>query len=690
MYEFVDTIEASVSDVLPAEALSINGEYIENLIPGYRTLNVQGREALSPDVVSFTTGVRDGSRLKSKRYPERIITVTYQLAAESNEAFREAYNQLGAILDVEEAELIFSDETDKFFVGTPCTIDAVPPGKNAVVGKFEILCTDPFKYSVIEYDAEPDLDKSSILINYGGTYKSFPTLEAEFFNEDESDASLTGDGDCGYVAFFNENKKIIQLGDPNETDTESYAKSQTLVTQKFQEETAWGTIPQTNWATNTGKVSSDSFEQLGNMSMQVASYLVTTAPSTSATLLKTTSKAETPYFDYKVTAKTSGRTETSVKVEVTVTASLNKTTNYFGGKRGLKGSIKFGNGDWHSVTIKKEASAQWKSNSGHTTSITVTVDDLEADTTVLENIKFKVERTDSLGKAGILDETACSNLPISVYTAPVPDTWYLMPESYGSSSVWHGPSITRTIPADAAGDVGAANFTFTYKQKMAIGSGNTASQELGAFQALLISGSGTSRKIVAGVNVFKNKSGKKANLRFYVNGKTVKTMEIDLSHNNKYFGNNSASKNITTVKTSTITKVGKKVSFNIGGIKKTFTDSSIANTAVKEITFMIAQYGTKPALSYNGLYWAKFVKNNCDTWEDIPNKFSANDIVTADCKNGEVYLNDTPTPSLGALGNDWEDFYLTPGLNQIGFAYSDWVADDYAPTFRIRYREVFL
>ena len=162
MYDFIDTVEASVGDVLPAEALSINGEFIEELIPGYRTLNVQGREALSPEVVSFTTGAMDGSRLKSKRYPERILTVTYQLVAESNEAFREAYNKLGAILNVEEAELIFNDENDKFFVGTPCTIDAVPPGKNAVVGKFEILCTDPFKYSVNEYDAEPDLDTSSI------------------------------------------------------------------------------------------------------------------------------------------------------------------------------------------------------------------------------------------------------------------------------------------------------------------------------------------------------------------------------------------------------------------------------------------------------------------------------------------------------------------------------------------------
>ena len=75
---------------------------------------------------------------------------------------------------------------------------------------------------------------------------------------------------------------------------------------------------------------------------------------------------------------------------------------------------------------------------------------------------------------------------------------------------------------------------------------------------------------------------------------------------------------------------------------------------------------------------------------DIPNKFSADDVVEADCKNAEILLNGTPAPSLGALGNDWEDFYLTPGLNQIGIAYSEWVSAECAPQFKVKYREVFL
>lgn len=687
MYEFRDVNETSEGGMLPSEALSINGEYIENQISGYRTLNVTGREALSPDVVTFETGVRDGSKIKSKKFPERIITVKYQLISESNEAFREAYNKLASILNVEEAELIFNDEQDKFFVGTPCIIGAVTPGLNSVIGEFEILCADPFKYSVVEYEAEPDTADNIISLNYNGTYKAFPTLEAEFFNEDEAGGALSGSGDCGYVAFFNENEKIIQLGNPDETDTESYAKSQTLVNQKFMTETAWSNA-EMNWATNSGKLPTDT-TQLGNYAMAVSAYLHTTAPTTSGTLLTVTSKSAAPNIKYTLTAQTSGRTEKSVNVKVTIVAALEKSSNYFGRGFGLKGSVKIGSGDWNAVTIKS-TSAYWKGSSGHTVTLTIKVKDLTADTNLLEDIKFKVERTDSTGgKSGILDETACDDLAVSKYTAPAPNGWYLSPQSFGTNTGWHGPAITRTIPADAAGDVGAKNFTFSYNQKMAIGHDSTATQEIGGFQVMLTSGSGADRKIVAGVCIRKSASGNKATLDIYFDGKKRDLREIDLSLRNRFFGDNYGS--AVSVKTSTITKNGRTIIFNIAGLLYTFVgNSNFANATVNEITFVMERYGTKPPLTYNGLYWAKFVKNNCDTWADIPNKFSANDVISADCKSGEIKLNDTLSPALGALGNDWEDFYLTPGLNQIGFSYSSWVDADYAPKPKVRYREVFL
>lgn len=687
IYNFVDTIEASENSVLPSEALKLNGEYIENIIPGYRTLHVAGREALSPELDYFETGIRDGATRKYKRYPGRYITVTYQLLAGSNEAFRDAFNALGGVLDVEDAELIFADEPDKYFTGTPSLIGEIEPGRNNVIGEIEFFCEDPFKYSIIEYEATADLDEKSVLIDYNGTYKSFPKLRAEFYNEEQASEdgetvkALTGSGDCGYVAFFNEYEKIIQLGDPEEVDgEEAYEKSQTLLNLLFNKSTSWGTAAKSLFGVNSGITSSEVVQQAGTLGMGVASYAVPANPaSTSGTLLSVSSYANSPTVKYNVSAKTSGRTANSVKVTVSITGSLGSNSSYFLSGYILTASIYIG-GAWRNVTLKKSTD-KWRGKTGHTKNLTFTVTGLAATTSALTGIKFKVTRGDDYGTAGILGETACKNLPISQYVDDTPETYYLAPASFGSGSDWHGPSITRVLPADASGEIGATDFTLTYSQKMSIGSKSSDINQLGAFQVLLVSGSGTSRKVVAGVNVYKGGSGKKAKLRFYINGAVAETMVIDLSYNNKYFQSG---------KSSTISKSGQTVTFNISGIKKTFRDSAITSEAVKEVTFTMTQFGTKPALSYNGLYSVKFVKNNCDTLKDIPNKFSASDIVEADCKNGEILLNGINDMSLGALGNDWEGFYLTPGLNQIGFAYSDWLSDEYAPEVKVLYREVFL
>lgn len=555
MYNFVDTNGYAEGTALPSEALKINGVYLENKVTGYRTLYVKGREMLAPDIETYETGVRDGSTLQSKRFPARTITVGYQLIASSAEAFRAAFNALNAALDVEEAELIFADEPDNFFIGTPFGRGDVPTGRNAITGEFDILCADPFKYSCTEYEVTPTLDDgTTFAIQYNGTYRSYPTLVAEFADEDDdTTGGLTGNGDCGYVAFLSDDAAIIQLGDPDEPDTEDYAKSQTLTKQIF---TSYNATVAAKWPINTGRTSSSA---------------------------------------------------------VTATGT---------------------------VVVGKDA----------------------------ENIRM------------------------------------LVANSYGTGTEWHGPSITRTIPADASGHVGARNFRLSYKQRMCMGQGKKDTKQRGLFQCLLVNVNGSERTIVAGLSVNKNKTGKQALLKLYVNGKTVHTQYIDLTYHNKYFGYKKVvtekikkkgkvikkKRIIQPVLSSTIRKYGKTVTFNIGGIKKAFKVSAIANTEVHEITFLMGKYASVTPLTYNGLFWAKFISDSCETFRDIPNKFSAGDVVEADCEDGEIYLNDARAPELGALGNDWETFYLEPGTNQIGVAWSDWVPAGSAPSCKIRYREVFL
>lgn len=669
IYAFRDINEEVSLIPLPSEAMQINGVYIENEIEGYRTLYVKGRESLSPEFETVEINTKDGSMRKSRKYPARIITVGYQLRADSAEAFREAYNRLGGILNVNDAELIFNDEADKFFTGTPSLVGEVSPGSNTVTGEIEITCFDPLKYSVLEHEATAD-ESGSVFIDYNGTYKAYPVLEADFYKENEGDGTaLNGTGDCGYVAFFNENEKIIQCGDPAEEDgTSVYEKSQTLINQTFEDSAAWGSTAKALWSENAGVLLPAGTAKNGTVGMKIASYAAPANPATTSAVVLSNARSDvgSPYVNYSVRLTASARNTNSVRITVTVTAALWTSGSWLYNGYPLTGSLYIG-GSWHNITIKGSGE-KWRGSTAHTASTSFTVTGLTADQTTLNGIKFKVTAVD----AGKLNERSCSALSIAKYAADVPDTYFLGATSYGSGTGYRAATISKLIPADSAGDAGATDFTLTYRQKISIG--KDGDSQTGAFQLQLTDAQGVS---VAGLRIVKNKAGKTGSIIFYVNGEAVQTNDVDLSHGN-------------SIEVSSITKSGEKLTFDAGGLKAVITDASVKQMKAVRITIGFEQYASLTPLTYNGIYWVKFIKNNCDTWQDIPNKFSANDVLEADCKAGEIYLNGVRSPQLGALGNDWETFYLVPGINQIGVVYSSWVASEYAPGIKVRYREAFL
>ena len=147
LYNFTDTSNYTPGMNIPGEAVSIGGVVLENEIDGYRTLFVKGRESLSAEIKSTERGA-DGSVYHGKRYPERVITVGFQMLAKTDADYRNKFNKLAQLLNVEQAEIIFNDEPDKYFVGTPGEVGEIEPGRNKVTGEFQIVCADPFKYSV--------------------------------------------------------------------------------------------------------------------------------------------------------------------------------------------------------------------------------------------------------------------------------------------------------------------------------------------------------------------------------------------------------------------------------------------------------------------------------------------------------------------------------------------------------------
>lgn len=219
MYDFVDTNQAAGSSSLPAEAMSYNGVYLENEVPGYRTLHVYGRELFKSDVSDKQIKGIDGSTYYGKNYPPRTITVTYSLKAQSNTAFRDAFNKLNQILDAEQVQIIFADEADKYFIGTKIGNTDPNPGTNWVLGEIEIYCSDPKKYAISlkEFTASTD-DDGDLVVTIDNEGSMPVCIDYEIINAQDN----------GYIGIVSESG-VMEFGKREEVDGEAYKQNEMLV-----------------------------------------------------------------------------------------------------------------------------------------------------------------------------------------------------------------------------------------------------------------------------------------------------------------------------------------------------------------------------------------------------------------------------------------------------------------------------
>ncbi|MGX7202259.1 phage tail protein [Enterococcus plantarum] len=150
MYYFEDTTKKVHKDelILPSSAMMYDGVYLEKRIDGYRTLAVTGREMLSLNIETQETQV--GSIKLNQKLPARTIKVSYQLIGKDANDVQKKYHQLMRLLYKEsDVEIRFKDELDYHYHGQYITTDDVRGDTNSIIASFEILCTDPKKYSVL-------------------------------------------------------------------------------------------------------------------------------------------------------------------------------------------------------------------------------------------------------------------------------------------------------------------------------------------------------------------------------------------------------------------------------------------------------------------------------------------------------------------------------------------------------------
>ncbi|WP_347962625.1 distal tail protein Dit [Lactococcus formosensis] len=169
MYNFKDTKANTAKDsvFIPTSALMYNGAYLENVVEGYQTLKVEGREMSS---LSFDSQeMQVGGFITSSRIPSKTLKITYKLEDKDPVKLQEKFDNLMiALYKEKDVAIKFKDMPDYTYYGRFSSADDVDGDRNAIISTFEILLSDPFKYqaqttdtgkvsAVLPYKIAPDV-----------------------------------------------------------------------------------------------------------------------------------------------------------------------------------------------------------------------------------------------------------------------------------------------------------------------------------------------------------------------------------------------------------------------------------------------------------------------------------------------------------------------------------------------------
>lgn len=248
-----------------------------------------------------------------------------------------------------------------------------------------------------------------------------------------------------------------------------------------------------------------------------------------------------------------------------------------------------------------------------------------------------------------------------------------------ATKCWMGPSMSGTIGANSLGS-NTGNFLWTNRFNV-----KTSVAALGRDEFTLTS----SKKVVASV-ILRDSIG------------SADSLVLDCQFGNSMLYSGELNRKIFTngFYEAQIRRLGDTITFQLGkiqtltgGVKltnsvitKTFTMSGFSSTAIDGFTAWFPGFSNTTGWTSN---WSDslFQWLNVDYYVDIPNRYAAGDVVTADVATKTVYLNGVEAPELAVVGNQWDDFWLQPGHNSIMPVASSWASPFSA---QIQWREAFV
>jgi len=139
--------------------------------------DVTGRGILTQETTRESVPGRNGSIVKSKRYPERPLGIQISFRSESLENMRKSIEELNALLMTDgEVPIVFKDEPDRTYFGM---LDGSQDWEEIIYtgqGTINVLCSDPLKQG--ETNDFSFLESQTNEINVGGTAKTPAIMQA--------------------------------------------------------------------------------------------------------------------------------------------------------------------------------------------------------------------------------------------------------------------------------------------------------------------------------------------------------------------------------------------------------------------------------------------------------------------------------------------------------------------------------
>lgn len=272
---------------------------------------------------------------------------------------------------------------------------------------------------------------------------------------------------------------------------------------------------------------------------------------------------------------------------------------------------------------------------------------------------------------------------LAVQTAGGADTRGLRLANRGTGAkVYAGGAMRYTVPADVSGEVGAKNF-WSYMQLLFwIG-------RVGQTGVTQIIYTDDSDKIIAMYTIGKwttSGSGARCKAQYMgADGNLVTWFDEEFQ------ANNDDTQNPFNIRQGSFdfVKQGDNLRFYFFGRYSGPYAPHLADVKCHKVYIVEADvFGRKDNdyITHNALKRFIFQKNNVDSWDDIPNRYSAGSELVVDTESGNIYFNGQPANDERVEGTYF--YPLKPGTNKVEFYQSSWVTNP--PDVTIEYKERYL